>query len=119
MNFVNFPQPSSANSLPGLRFENSFLNELPEDPLQENYCRQVRGACYSRVMPKPMENPQMLAFSRETAELVGLSEEQCQSREFAEIFTGNAFLEGMEPFAMCYGGISSGIGPGSWETGEP
>ena len=72
MNFVNFPQPSSANSLPGLRFENSFLNELPEDPLQENYCRQVRGACYSRVMPKPMENPQMLAFSRETAELVPL-----------------------------------------------
>ena len=77
MNFVNLPHPSSANSLPGLRFENSFLNELPEDPLQENYCRQVRGACYSRVMPKPMENPQMLAFSRETAELVGLSEEQC------------------------------------------
>ena len=118
MNFVNFPQPSSANSLPGLRFENSFLNELPEDPLQENYCRQVRGACYSRVMPKPMENPQMLAFSRETAELVGLSEEQCRSREFAEIFTGNAFLEGMEPFAMCYGGHQFGNWAGQLGDGR-
>ena len=118
MNFVNFPQPSSANSLPGLRFENSFLNELPEDPLQENYCRQVRGACYSRVMPKPMANPQMLAFSRETAELVGLSEEQCQSREFAEIFTGNAFLEGMEPFAMCYGGHQFGNWAGQLGDGR-
>jgi len=118
MNFVNFPQPSSANSLPGLRFENSFLNELPEDPLQENYCRQVRGACYSRVMPKPMKNPQVLAFSRETTELVGLSEEQCQSREFAEIFTGNAFLEGMEPFAMCYGGHQFGNWAGQLGDGR-
>ena len=118
MNFVNLPHPSSANSLPGLRFENSFLNELPEDPLQENYCRQVWGACYSRVMPKPMENPQMLAFSRETAELVGLSEEQCQSREFAEIFTGNAFLEGMEPFAMCYGGHQFGNWAGQLGDGR-
>ncbi len=118
MNFVNFPQPSSANSLPSLRFENSFLNELPEDPLQENYCRQVQGACYSRVMPKLMENPQMLAFSRETAELVGLSEEQCQSREFAEIFTGNAFLEGMEPFAMCYGGHQFGNWAGQLGDGR-
>ena len=101
-----------------LRFENSFLEELPADPLEDNYCRQVQGACYSRVKPKPMDKPKMLAFSRETAQLIGLSEQQCRSQEFAEIFTGNDFLSGMDPHAMCYGGHQFGNWAGQLGDGR-
>ena len=32
-----------------LTFDNSFTRELPADPETENYRRQVKQACYSRV----------------------------------------------------------------------
>ncbi|MDP6729430.1 MAG: YdiU family protein [SAR324 cluster bacterium] len=118
MNFVTPPPQDSDNGLYALRFKNSFLDELPADPLEENYCRQVKCACYTRVKPKPMEKPRMLAFSSETAQLIGLSEDQCLSQEFAEIFTGNALLPGMDPHAMCYGGHQFGNWAGQLGDGR-
>ena len=37
-----------------LSFDNSFVRELPADPLLHNVPRQVRDACYTRVDPTPV-----------------------------------------------------------------
>ncbi len=53
-----------------LTFDNRFTRELPADPEARNYRRHVPGACYSRVLPTPVERPTLVARSREVAELL-------------------------------------------------
>jgi uncharacterized protein YdiU (UPF0061 family) len=53
-------------------FTNRFLRELPADPETENYPRQVLGACYSRVQPAKVAQPQLVAYAREVAEQLDL-----------------------------------------------
>jgi len=91
-----------------LEFDNRFTRELPADPLTDNYRRQVAGACYSRVSPTPVVRPELVAYSREMAEELGIPEEDVRGSGFAEVFGGNRTLEGMDPFAMCYGGHQFG-----------
>ncbi len=91
-----------------LRFDNRFTRDLPADPDQRNRRRQVEGACYSRVDPTPVKAPRLVAYSREVADLLDLSDEDFQSEAFAQVFTGNRLLDGMQPFAMCYGGHQFG-----------
>jgi uncharacterized protein YdiU (UPF0061 family) len=107
-----------AATLGSLRFDNSFVRELPEDPDTANHRRQVHGACYSRVMPTPVARPQLLAYSREVAATLGLTAEQCQSPEFAEVFAGNRLTAGMEPYAACYGGHQFGTWAGQLGDGR-
>lgn len=98
-------------------FGNRF-GELPADPLRENQRRQVHGACFSWVEPTPVAAPRTLAYSREVAELLGLSEAFCSSTNFAKAFAGNLTLAGMEPYAMCYGGHQFGSWAGQLGDGR-
>ena len=91
---------------------------LPGDPDAGNARRQVVGACFSRVLPTPVAKPRTLAYSREAAELLGLSEEACRSDEFAEVFAGNRLLPGMDPYAACYGGHQFGSWAGQLGDGR-
>lgn len=100
------------------QFTNRFTTKLPADPETENFCRQVEGACYSRVRPLSAENPQCVAISSETAELLGLKPDDCSSSDFTQIFTGNKILAGMDPFAMCYGGHQFGNWAGQLGDGR-
>ena len=99
-------------------FDNRFNKSLPADPEQENFRRRVEGACYSRVKPKHMPAPKLLSFSREVAEDLDLTEQQCLSEEFTQIFSGNHLLKGMDPFAMCYGGHQFGNWAGQLGDGR-
>jgi uncharacterized protein YdiU (UPF0061 family) len=101
-----------------LNFDNRFLAELPGDPEEGPRRRQVRGACWSRVLPTPVAAPRLLAASREVAELLGLSEDDVASPEFAAVFAGNALLPGMEPYAACYGGHQFGQWAGQLGDGR-
>ena len=105
-------------SLAALRFDNRFVRELPADPQPDNHRRQVPGACYSRVQPTPVADPQLIAYSPEVAELLDLSEADCLSPLFTEVFAGNHLLPGMEPFAMCYGGHQFGSWAGQLGDGR-
>ena len=104
--------------LEDLVFDNRFIRELPADPETANTRRQVFGAGYSRVSPPPVAKPQLVAYSREVAELLGLSEEVCQSAEFTQVFAGNRLLPGMEPYANCYGGHQFGYWAGQLGDGR-
>ncbi|HLW04245.1 MAG TPA: YdiU family protein [Azoarcus sp.] len=101
-----------------LRFDNTFVRELPGDPEDSLAVRQVHGACWSRVMPTPVAAPRLLAWSPEVAELLDLSAEEVESPEFAEVFGGNALVEGMEPYAACYGGHQFGNWAGQLGDGR-
>ncbi len=101
-----------------LVFDNRFTRLLPGDPQTQNTRRQVRGACYSRVLPTKVAKPQLIAHSREVAELLELSPASVDTTDFAEIFSGNRQLEGMDPFAMCYGGHQFGNWAGQLGDGR-
>ncbi len=110
--------PFHHSSLHSLTFDNRFTREMPADPQSDNYRRQVQGACFSRVMPTKVATPRLIAFSREVADLLDLSETTCRSPEFVEIFVGNKLLAGMDPMAMCYGGHQFGNWAGQLGDGR-
>ncbi len=101
-----------------LKFDNRFNRSLAADPEQENFRRRVEGACYSRVKPRVPSDPKLFSFSSELAKVLDLSEEQCQSNLFTEVFSGAKLLNGMDPFAMCYGGHQFGNWAGQLGDGR-
>lgn len=107
-----------AAGLETLQFDNRFTRLLPGDPQADNFRRQVRGACYSRVRPTPVVAPQLLAWSHDMAGRLGLNFDPFQTADAAEIFGGNRLLTGMDPFAMCYGGHQFGNWAGQLGDGR-
>ena len=51
-----------ALALEKLSFENTFVRDLPADPVLTNVPRQVSNACYTRVEPTPVAAPRLLAW---------------------------------------------------------
>ncbi|MBI3525934.1 MAG: YdiU family protein [Betaproteobacteria bacterium] len=101
-----------------LRFDNLFVNSLPADPEAGPRLRQVHGALYSRVNPTPVAAPRLLAHAHEVAALLGIAEADVAAPEFAQVFGGNALLQGMQPFAANYGGHQFGRWAGQLGDGR-
>ena len=104
--------------MPDLRFDNAFVRELPGDPEHGPRLRQVEGAVYSSVQPTPVAAPRLLAHSPEMAARLGFSEDDVASPGFAEVFGGNALLDGMQPYAANYGGHQFGNWAGQLGDGR-
>ncbi|MFT7625202.1 MAG: hypothetical protein ACI9WU_004393 [Myxococcota bacterium] len=100
-----------------LKFDNSFLRDLPADPNPDNTRRQVFEAGYSRVQPTPVAAPEVLAYSTEVAALLGL-EEPVDQGLLARVMSGNEGLPGMDPWANCYGGHQFGNWAGQLGDGR-
>ena len=105
-------------SLSTLNFDNRFVDELPADNETDNHRRQVLSACYSFVNPTKVAAPKLVAFSSEVAELLNLSNEDCQSDDFTQVFSGNQLLADMRPHAQCYGGHQFGNWAGQLGDGR-
>jgi len=101
-----------------LEFDNRFVRELPADPDKENLRRQVLASCYSFVDSASVSSPKLVAYSPEVAELLGISEVDCESELFEHVFAGNAVLDGMQPHAQCYGGHQFGNWAGQLGDGR-
>ncbi len=106
------------HKLDNLTFDNRFVEQLPADSEEGNACRQVIGACYSRVQPTPVQDPKTIIVAREVADLLDLSEEVCMTQDFTHIFSGNRLAKGMQPYAMCYGGHQFGQWAGQLGDGR-
>ncbi len=111
-------KPINVNSLGTLKFDNQFIEELPADPVTDNYRRQVSGACYSLVNTRKASNPTLVSYSPEMARILEIPESVCESTLFTEVFTGNDLIPGMVPFAMCYGGHQFGSWAGQLGDGR-
>ncbi len=101
-----------------LRFDNRFIRDLPADPETGSRVRQVHGALHSPVMPTPVAAPRLIAHSREVAALLGITEDEVASADFARVFGGNALVEGMAPYAANYGGHQFGHWAGQLGDGR-
>src|SRR5437764_436762 len=96
-------------------FENTFVRDLPADPVLVNIPRQVSHACYTRVAPTPVAAPKLLAWSDALGELLGLSRPSAQA---VEVLGGNRVLPGMQPYAARYGGHQFGHWAGQLGDGR-
>lgn len=99
-------------------FVNRFTRELPADKITENFCRQVQGAAYSRVMPSKTRKPEMFALNEALAQELGLQTLLADKSSLAMMLSGNALLEGMDPFAMAYAGHQFGNWAGQLGDGR-
>jgi serine/tyrosine/threonine adenylyltransferase len=108
----------SAEAFSSLRFDNSFVRELPGEPETLRAVRGVRGACFSPIAPVPVRAPTLVAWSPEVARSLDLSEAACASEAFLQVLSGNALVAGMEPYAGCYGGHQFGTWAGQLGDGR-
>ncbi len=106
------------NTLDALTFDNRFIRELPADLETKNETRQVLGTCYSNVLPTPVREPRTVAIAKEVADLLDLSEDVCESDDFAQVFARNRLAKGMEAYATCYGGHQFGEWAGQLGDGR-
>lgn len=104
--------------LADLQFDNRFVDELPADPIPDNYRRQVAGACYSFVNPTEVRAPQLVCAASAVAGLIDLDHNELTTDFFAQIFSGNRLLAGMQPHACCYGGHQFGNWAGQLGDGR-
>ncbi len=105
-------------ALTALRFDNSFTRELPADPQRENVPRQVTQALYSPVTPVAFAEPQLLIYSEQMAQTLGLSAEEMTSPAFVAAFSGQQPLPGMVTYATRYGGHQFGHWAGQLGDGR-
>ena len=96
------------HKLDQLQFDNRFIHELPADQTTGLHPRQVEQACYSTVTPTPVSEPKLVAYAKEVAALFDLSAADCNSDYFTQVFAGNKLAQGMQAYAMCYGGHQFG-----------
>lgn len=101
-----------------LRFDNSFVRELPGDPELRNVPRAVRNACYTRVDPTPVPSPELLAWADPVGEMLGISRPDSRTGPVAEVLGGNRVLPGMQPYAARYGGHQFGQWAGQLGDGR-
>ncbi len=104
--------------LDSLHFDNRFIRELPGEEPGPNRSRQISGAVTVPVQPTPVRAPRVLAWSPEMLTLLGLDEDDARSARFADVFSGNQLLPGMEPHASIYGGHQFGAWAGQLGDGR-
>jgi len=109
---------AGGRALADLCFVAGFTSLVPADGDTTNDLREVHGAAFSRVQPAETSGPTLVAHSEEISNQLGISEGAVDSLEFAEVFTGNRLLEGMDPHAMCYGGHQFGNWAGQLGDGR-
>src|SRR3954469_3385049 len=105
----------AAVDLTAAAFSNTFVTELPADPVLVNVPRQVSNACYTRVEPTPVAAPRLLGWSGVLGDYLGLSRPGTQA---VEVLGGNRVLPGMQPYAARYGGHQFGHWAGQLGDGR-
>jgi len=100
-----------------LNIDNSFTAALPQDPITENFTRQVTEAAYSLVQPVTFKKAQLIHASKFTQEL-GFNKEETQSIEFEKLVTGQQFPDNVESYAMAYAGHQFGNWAGQLGDGR-
>ena len=99
-----------------LPYRKKFSAELPKDSEENNFSRQVIGACFSLVETKVPRNPEIVHVSHSLLQELNLS--VVDTAEFLKIVSGAKTFNGFEPYAMCYGGHQFGNWAGQLGDGR-
>ncbi len=117
-NVPDVPDLAELADLCDVQFDNSFVRELPGDPVAHNVPRAVRDACYTQVDPTPVRAPRLLAWADPVGELLGISRPESPVGPAVEVLGGNRVLPGMQPYAARYGGHQFGHWAGQLGDGR-
>ncbi|AMJ64572.1 protein adenylyltransferase SelO [Hymenobacter sp. PAMC 26628] len=98
-------------------FENPFVDELRGEASGLLGPRQVPGYCYSRVVPTPVRDPHLLAWSAELGAYLGLAK-PAERGPAVDALAGNLVTGSMKPFAARYGGHQFGNWAGQLGDGR-
>ena len=101
-----------------LEFENTFVRELPADPVLTNVPRAVRNASYTRVEPTAVPAPRLLGWSDDVGAMLGVARPTSPTGPAVEVLAGNRVLDGMQPYAARYGGHQFGHWAGQLGDGR-
>jgi uncharacterized protein YdiU (UPF0061 family) len=101
-----------------LKINNQFSSQLPADNTETNETRQVLKACFSYVTPRVPSNPKLIHVSIEVANLIGITNEETQSEEFLEVFSGKKALPDSKSYSMNYAGHQFGNWAGQLGDGR-
>lgn len=104
--------------LSSFKLDTSYIDSLPADQRTDNAPRQVYGACFSWVLPRPSSAANLLAYSIDAASLLDLKPFDCESPSFTDIFSGNQIIDGTKPYATSYGGHQFGNWAGQLGDGR-
>ena len=101
-----------------LKLNNRFSSELKADTNETNSTRQVLNAAFSYVKPRIPSNPKLIHYSKEVADLLGITPEEANSKDFLELFSGKSILPNFRPYAMNYAGHQFGNWAGQLGDGR-
>ena len=101
-----------------LKISDTFNKELVPDTNNENSRRKVFEAMYSYVIPKVPSHPTLIHASLEMARSIGLEEEDINSEDFINIFSGSELYPNTSPYAMAYAGHQFGNWAGQLGDGR-
>ena len=79
-----------------LPYRKKFSAELPKDSEENNFSRQVIGACFSLVETKVPRNPEIVHVSHSLLQELNLS--VVDTAEFLKIVSGAKTFNGFEPY---------------------
>jgi serine/tyrosine/threonine adenylyltransferase len=96
-------------------FQNNFTSHFKGDESGDLSPRQTPGVLYSKAVPTPVKNPQLLAWTEDLAEEMGIAPPQKQD---VEILAGNRVTPSMHPYAACYSGHQFGNWAGQLGDGR-
>lgn len=101
-----------------IQFLHKFTSNLPSDPIEENFTRQVNNAAFSFVKPKIPSHPKLLHLAKEVQHLIGFSDDFVESKSFLEMVSGSKSISNSKPFAMNYAGHQFGNWAGQLGDGR-
>lgn len=101
--------------LKDIKFQNKFVSTFPGDESGDLSPRQTPGVLYSKAVPTPVKKPQLLAWTEDLAEEMGIAPPQKQD---VEILAGNRITPSMYPYAACYSGHQFGNWAGQLGDGR-
>jgi superfamily I DNA and/or RNA helicase len=98
-----------SKTLETLVFDNRALRTLPIDTEQRNYVRTVNNSCFSLVSPTPLSNPELVSYSKPALKLIDIEDDQINTNQFVQYFSGNKIIPGSETASHCYCGHQFGL----------
>jgi len=96
-------------------FKNEFITAFDGDHSGNLQPRQTPGVLYSKTLPTPVKKPELIAWSDDLAEELGISQPNEQD---VSILGGNLVTEHMYPYAACYAGHQFGNWAGQLGDGR-
>lgn len=96
-------------------FVNDFTAAFDGDQSGNPQPRQTPGVLYSRVLPSPVKEPKLLAWTADLAAELGIAD---PDQNDLNILAGNAVNPTMKPYAACYAGHQFGNWAGQLGDGR-